>query len=100
MPYAHNMIQIIPRIAALERQQRQYRIFVSVNNMPLPRSTPLPIPEDPLPLNSLVFDAQLQPGGNRIQVYIVAALPKGEKLPSGVEGEVERITIIAHLLSH
>jgi hypothetical protein len=100
LPIMHHMLQIIPKIAPLERQQRHYRVFVSLNNMTLGRSTPLPLPDDPLPMNPLVFDAQLQPGGNRIQCYVVAALPKGQKLPNGAEVEVERISILIHLLSY
>jgi len=39
----------------------------------------------------------LQTGTNLIAVTLVAALPKGQKLPSGADCEVERITINAFL---
>ncbi len=100
VPPGHHTLQIIPQIAPLEQQRRQYRAFVQWQDKTLPRSVPVPSPEDPLPHNALVFDAPLQPGGNRIAVSIVAALPHGEKLPDGEEAESERFTILAHLAMH
>jgi hypothetical protein len=98
VPAKHKMMQIIPKIAPLEQQFRQFRLFVLFNNMMLHRTTPLPIPDDPLPANALVYDATLQPGVNAIQVHVIAALPKGQKLPNGSECELEKFTILVHLL--
>ncbi|KAK3942759.1 Bromodomain-containing protein [Diplogelasinospora grovesii] len=95
---AHSRLQLIPRLAALEQQQRQYRLFVTINGQMVGRATPLPIPDDPLPMNAMVFDIPLQPGSNMISVQMIAALPKGQKLPTGADCELERITVMAHLL--
>ncbi len=100
IPAGHHHLQIVPQLAPLEQQPRQYRLIVQWQDKTLPRSVPAPTPEDPLPPNALVFDTQLQPGGNRLAVSIIAALPRGEKLPNGEDSEVERFVILAHLASH
>jgi hypothetical protein len=97
LPANHKTLQIVPKLAPLEQQQRQYRLFVLLNNSILPRSTPLPIPDDPLPSNAVVYDGNLQAGTNVIQVHLIAALPKGQTLPNGSECELEKFTILAHL---
>jgi hypothetical protein len=61
------------------------------------RATPLPIPDDPLPQHAIVFDVGLQTGTNLIQVSLIAALARGQKLPNGTDCELEKITINAHL---
>lgn len=94
----HSRLQIIPRLAPFEQQGRQYRLFVSVNGQTVGRSTPLPIPDDPLPVNAMVFDAGLQLGTNIIAVTVVAALPKGQKLPNGADSELESMSINVHLM--
>lgn len=81
----------------MEQQQRQYRLFITVNGSMVGRATPLPIPDDPLPVNAIVFDIPLQPGTTVISVTMIAALPKGQKLPSGAECELERISVNAFL---
>jgi len=93
----HTRLQLIPRLAPLEQQQRQYRLFVTVNGHTVGRATPLPLPDDPIPPNAPVFDLMLHPGTNMITVIIIAALPKGQKLPGGEECEVEKFTLNAHL---
>lgn len=97
LPPGHSRLQLIPRIAYLEQQHRQYRIFVAINNQFVGRATPLPIPDDPLPSNAMVFECSLQPGTNQIAVTMIAALPKGQKLPGGEDCELERVTINAYL---
>jgi hypothetical protein len=92
-------VQIIPRLnPALELQQRQYRLYIMLNGIALPRATPLPIADDPLPANALVFEAPLNPGVNWIQLIAVAALPKGQRLPNGADCEVEKFTVMARLM--
>ncbi|KAM7224385.1 Bromodomain-containing protein [Rhypophila decipiens] len=97
LPVGHFRLQLIPRIAYLEQQERQYRIFVAINNQFVGRATPLPIPDDPLPPNAMVFECNLQAGTNQITVTMIAALPKGQKLPGGEDCELERVTINAYL---
>jgi hypothetical protein len=98
IPAGQFKLQIVPTIAPLDQQHRQYRLFVTMNGQMVARGTPTPAPDDPLPPNALVFEAMLQPGTNLIVVTIIAALPKGQKLPSGADCELEKITINAHLL--
>jgi hypothetical protein len=94
---SHNRLQLIPRLAPLEQQHRPFRVFVTVNNQVVQRTTPIPVPDDPIPPHLPVFDAILQPGTNVISLMVIAALPKGQKLPSGAEAEVEKITVHAFL---
>lgn len=100
VPASQKTVQIIPTIPPLEQQLRQYRLFVQVNGVTMSRAPPLPIADDPLPLNAVVFEGSLIPGSNIIQVTIAGALPKGQKLPNGADYERERITILANLLRH
>jgi hypothetical protein len=45
-----------------------------------------------------LFEARLLPGVNRIEVEIIAALPKALKNSSGQEVELEKVTIFANLM--
>jgi hypothetical protein len=100
VPNNQYKLQIIPVIAPLEQQNRAYRLFVVCNGNVLSRSPPFPIPDDDLAhlQNLLVFEANLGLGLNEIQVHIVAALPKGQKLPGGEECEVEVFRVVAQLM--
>ena len=100
IPGNQSKLQLIPVLAPLEQQDRAYRLFVVVNGSVQHRQVPLPIPGDDLALtqNSLVFDANLGMGMNEIQVHIVAALPKGQKLPGGEDCEVEVFKLVAQLV--
>lgn len=97
IPANQSKLQIIPTIAALDQKLQHHRLFVTVNGHNIMRGTPTPAPDDPLPPNALVFEVALQPGTSIIAITTVAALPKGQKLPSGADCELERITIHAHL---
>ncbi|KAK1755277.1 Bromodomain-containing protein [Echria macrotheca] len=97
IPANQYKLQIIPKLAPLEQQQRHHRLFVTMNGHLVSRGTPTPAPDDPLPPNALVFEVGLQPGTSVIVITLVSALPKGEKLPNGSDCELERITINAHL---
>jgi hypothetical protein len=98
IPGQHSRLQLIPRLAPFEQQGRAYRLFVSINGQTMPRATPLPVADDPLPVNALVFDLPLQYATNIISITIIAALPKGERLSNGADCEVERLVINAQLL--
>lgn len=102
VPNQQYKLQVILRIAPLEQQNRAYRLFVVCNNQVQVRTPPFPIVDGGEDLavkdNPLVFDANLSLGMNEIQVHIVAALPKGQKLPGGEECEVEVFRVVAQLL--
>ncbi|KAK4193472.1 Bromodomain-containing protein [Podospora australis] len=97
IPANHHRLQLIPRLAPLEHQGRQYKLMIQVNGQMVGRATPLPIPDDPLPMNSMVFDLNLQMGSSIVVITAIAGLPKGQKLSNGSSVEVEKITIHAHL---
>lgn len=98
IPGTQSRLQLIPRLAPFEQQGRQYRIFVQVNGQMVGRTTPLPVPDDPLPPNALVFDLGLQYGVNTVQVTVIASLPKGQRLPNGAEAEVEKLVLYLQLM--
>lgn len=100
VPNNQYKLQIIPILAPLEQQNRAYRLFVVCNGNVLSRSPPFPIPDDDLThlQNLLVFEANLGLGLNEIQVHMVAALPKGQKLLGGEDCEVEVFRVVAQLL--
>ncbi|KAL2876652.1 hypothetical protein SGCOL_008018 [Colletotrichum sp. CLE4] len=80
----------------LEKEERQWRLWVQVNRSTLQQS--LPIQGQVLPVNARVFDVQLQAGVvNEIDVSVAAALPKGQKLPNGADFEVETMTLLANV---
>ena len=46
-----------------------------------------------------LFEARILPGVNRIEIELIAALPKGApKLANGQDVELEKITIFANLM--
>ncbi|KAK0667707.1 hypothetical protein QBC41DRAFT_323289 [Cercophora samala] len=97
LPASHSRLQLIPRLAFFEQQGRQYKLMVQINGQMVGRATPIPVPDDPLPLNAMVFDLGLTLGTNMIVVTVVASLPKGQKLENGASAEVEKLTMNVHL---
>ncbi|GKT91773.1 LOW QUALITY PROTEIN: bromodomain containing protein [Colletotrichum tofieldiae] len=97
MPPNHLRVQIILVVpSSLEKEGRQWRLFVLVNRQIAHQAHP--VPGQVLPFGARVFDAQLQAGAvNTIEVSVAAALPKGQKLPSGADFEVEQMTVLAHV---
>ncbi|KAF9875794.1 bromodomain containing protein [Colletotrichum karsti] len=98
MPANQLRIQIIPTLPAfLEKEGRQWRLWVIINKHPI-----LPVHvghNQVVPLGAKVFEAQLQAGiVNTIEVHVAAALPKGQKLPTGEDYEVEQMTVLAHVV--
>jgi hypothetical protein len=61
------------------------------------RAAPLPVADDPLSQDALVYEANLHSGVTVIEVVIVAALPLPLMLANGYRGEVERVNIHAFL---
>ncbi|KAI1259939.1 Bromodomain-containing protein [Xylariaceae sp. FL1019] len=95
-PSAHFRIQIKPHIAAfLETQHREWKLNVLLDGQrQYPSHTSFDKRGEP------VFDAQLRYGLNRIEVTVVAALPKGETDADGLSMELERVVIHLNLLRH
>ncbi|OHE93497.1 hypothetical protein CORC01_11183 [Colletotrichum orchidophilum] len=87
LPAGQLRIQIIATMPTfLEKDERQWRLYVSVNRQVVHQFHP--IQGQVLPVNARVFDVQLQAGTvNEIEVSVAAALPKGQKLPSGADFE-------------
>lgn len=97
LPSTHYYLQIKPTIAA-SLLERQYKLFVTSGTQRLHAMPTIPghsvDPRHPL------FEARLLPGVvNRVEIELIAALPKGAAKPAnGQEVEVEKITIFANLL--
>jgi hypothetical protein len=96
LPASHYYLQIKPTIAPA-LLDRQHKLFVTSGTSRLHAMPAIPghnvDPRHPL------FEARLLPGVNRIEIELVAALPKGAPKPaSGSEFELEKITVFANLL--
>jgi hypothetical protein len=92
----HPRIQIIPTIPSfLVEQQRQFSLWVLVGKQILLPSQPAP--GQIMSQNSPIFEATLHPGVNSIEVHVVAALPKSQRLPTKPEIELEIFTIMANV---
>ncbi|CZT46934.1 related to member of RSC complex [Rhynchosporium secalis] len=96
LPSTHYYLQIKPSIAQ-NLLDRQHKLFVTSGTQRL-HAMPL-IPGHPVDHRHPLFEARLLPGVNRIDIELIAALPKGSsKPPNGQEVELEKITIFANLL--
>ena len=96
LPSTHYYIQIKPELAEFLRD-RQYKLFVTAGNQRL-HALPANLghPADP---RRPLFETRLNPGVNRIELELIAALPKGAaKLPNGQDVELEKVTIFANLM--
>ncbi|KAI4865021.1 Bromodomain-containing protein [Hypoxylon rubiginosum] len=93
-PASHFRLQLRPQIAPfLEAQQREWKLNVIHDSVRLyPSSVPFDKRSEP------VFDTTLRYGINRLEVSLVAALPKGEKAPNGLNMELEKFVIHFNLL--
>lgn len=101
LPASHWKLQVIPRVSPnLMRDQRQWKMFVMANRATLPRAVPIPhLNQYPsITKDDQVYDAQLQPGVNVIEVQIAAAIEKKKRTPGGPEIEVERYQINVNLM--
>ncbi|KAH7391420.1 Bromodomain-containing protein-like protein [Cadophora sp. MPI-SDFR-AT-0126] len=96
LPSTHYYLQIKPTIAQ-SLLDRQHKLFVTSGTQRL-HAMPL-IPGHPVDHRHPLFEARLLPGVNRIDIELIAALPKGAAKPSsGQEVELEKITVFANLL--
>jgi hypothetical protein len=95
-PASYFRLQLNPHVAPfLEAQQREWKLNVTHDSQ---RLYPLPAPREKL--NEPVFDVNLRYGINRLEVGLVAALPKGDKGPQGLNMELEKFVIHFNLLKH
>ena len=95
LPSTHYYLQIKPTIAS-SVMERQYKLFVTSGTQRL-HAMPT-IPGHPVDPQHPLFEARLLPGVNRIEVELIAALPKGTKVAAGQDVELEKITIFANLM--
>lgn len=96
LPSTHYYLQIRPTFAD-SLMERYHRLFVTAKGERLP-ALPL-IPGHPVDDFQPMFEARLIPGVNRIDVELIAALPKGAVKPAGgQDAELEKITVFANLM--
>jgi hypothetical protein len=96
LPHTHYYLQIKPAIAS-SMLDRQHKLFVTSGTQ---RLTALPaLPGHALDPRNPMFETRLVSGVNRIEVEMIAALPRGtNKPPGGSDVELEKITIFVNLL--
>lgn len=93
LPATHYYLQIKPSIAFF-MMQRQHKLFVTAG---MTRLHAMPtIPGNAVEPRNPLFEARLHPGVNRIEIEIIAAIPKGT--PSAIDVEIEKITIFVNLM--
>jgi RSC4 Ig-like domain len=96
LPSTHYYLQIKPTIAP-SLLERQYKLFVT-SGMQRLHAMPT-IPGHSVDQQHPLFEARLLPGVNRIEVELIAALPKGStKMVGSQEVELEKITVFANLM--
>lgn len=94
LPTTHYYLQVNPVISPA-LLDRQHKVFVTCGS----RLHALPlINGQPIDPQNAVYDARLHPGVNRIEVEIIAALPKGAKPINGQDYETEKFTVFANLI--
>ncbi|KAI0911064.1 Bromodomain-containing protein [Ustulina deusta] len=96
MPLSHFRLQLKPQVAPfLETEHREWKLNVIHDTTRLfPSSVSFDKRGEP------IFDVTLRYGINRVEVTLVAALPRGEKAPNGLNMEMERFVIHMNLLKH
>ncbi|KAG4034756.1 hypothetical protein MFRU_002g01080 [Monilinia fructicola] len=96
LPSTHYYLQIKPTIAQ-SLLERQYKIFVTSGATRL-HAIPL-IPNHGVDPRQPLFETRLLPGVNKIEVELIAALPKGTAKPAGgPDVEIEKVTVFANLM--
>jgi len=96
LPASHYYLQIKPTIAA-SLFDRQHKLFVTSGNT---RLHALPtIPGHGVDSRTPLFEARILPGVSKIDIEIIAALPKGTpRPPNGQDAEMEKITVFVNLM--
>lgn len=96
LPATHYYLQIKPTISPA-LFERQHKLFVTSGSQRL-HAMPT-IPGHSVDSRHPLFEARLLPGVNRIEVELIAALPKGAaKLANGQDVELEKITVFANVM--
>lgn len=96
LPATHYYLQIKPTISP-SLLDRQHKLFVTSGTQRL-HAMPT-IPGHSVDTTHPLFEARLLPGVNRIEIELIAALPKGAPKPAnGQDVELEKITVFANLL--
>lgn len=96
LPSTHYYLQIKPTISP-SLLERQHKLFVTSGTQRL-HAMPTILGQSVDPRHPL-FEARLLPGVNRIEIELIAALPKGAlKGVHGQEVEMEKITVFANLM--
>jgi hypothetical protein len=94
LPSTHYYLQVKPALTP-SILDRQHRMFITcgsrLNALPL-------IPGHPIDPRNSLYEARLHPGVNRLEIELVAALPKGAKPINGRDYEIEKITVFANLI--
>ncbi|KAH0177276.1 Bromodomain-containing protein, partial [Aureobasidium melanogenum] len=91
IPAAQYYISIIPTVSQRLLMQRQYKLFVTVNNIRL-MSTTRDFMSGGVADRKIVYDTALNAGVNRIEVEVVAVSGRNGAL------EMEKVTVFANLL--
>lgn len=87
LPPTHYYIQLIPTVAP-HVANRQHKLFLTVNGARL----------HAVDLAQQAFVTRLNTGVNRIEVEVIAALPKGSARATETDVELEKFSIFANLL--
>lgn len=97
LPSTHYYIQVVP-VVARHVLTRQHKLFVTINGQRL-HAVPN-IQGGIIDRENQIFGVRLNPGVNRIEVEVIAALPKSAaKGGNGSdEVELEKFSIYANLL--
>ncbi|KAI1752225.1 Bromodomain-containing protein [Xylaria castorea] len=95
-PLSHFRLQLKPQVAPfLEPEHREWKLHVIHDTSRIyPSSVSFDKRGEP------VFDVTLRYGINRVEVTLLAALPKGERAPNGLNMEMERFVVHLNLLRH
>ncbi|KAJ2984231.1 hypothetical protein NUW58_g6117 [Xylaria curta] len=95
-PPSHFRLQLKPRVASfLEPEQREWKLNVIHDAARIyPSSVSFDKRGEP------IFDVNLRYGINRLEVTLLAALPRAERAPNGLNMEMERFVLHFNLLKH
>ncbi|KAI0860122.1 Bromodomain-containing protein [Xylaria cubensis] len=95
-PLSHFRLQLKPQVATfLEPEHREWKLHVIHDTSRIyPSSVSFDKRGEP------IFDVTLRYGINRVEVTLLAALPRGERAPNGLNMEMERFVVHLNLLRH
>ncbi|GAW22690.1 hypothetical protein ANO14919_122330 [Xylariales sp. No.14919] len=95
VPLSQFRLQVKPQVASyLETEQREWKLNVIHDTTRLYPSS------GPYDKREPIFDVTLRYGINRLEVTLIAALPRGDKAPNGLNMEMERFVVHLNLLKH